>query len=47
VFQLALTALRHLHGTAADDKLKEQARAPTSGSFIFVRPDLRRTSAEI
>ena len=26
VFQLALTALRHLHGTAADEKLKEQVR---------------------
>jgi hypothetical protein len=24
VFQLALAALRHLHGTAADEKLKEQ-----------------------
>lgn len=26
VFQLALTALRHLHGTATEEKLKEQAR---------------------
>lgn len=25
VFQLALTALRHLHGTATEEKLKEQA----------------------
>ena len=24
VFQLALTALRHLHGTATEEKLKEQ-----------------------
>ena len=26
VFQLALAALRHLHGTATEEKLKEQAR---------------------
>ncbi len=36
VFQLALTALRHLQGTAADDKLKEQVcsrlAAPTSAA---------------
>lgn len=25
MFQLALTALRHLHGTATEEKLKEQA----------------------
>jgi hypothetical protein len=31
VFQLALAALRHLHGTAADEKLKEQVGGWVAG----------------
>ncbi|KAL4457497.1 hypothetical protein ABPG75_012362 [Micractinium tetrahymenae] len=49
VFQLALTALRHLHGTATDDKLKEQAvqLALQCLSFDFVGTCLDESSEDL
>jgi hypothetical protein len=49
VFQLALTALRHLHGTAADEKLKEQAvqLALQCLSFDFVGTCLDESSEDL